>query len=442
MKNSRKQSKKSIFNKPSLILLISIFFLNLTGFQSLPGQSKENEPEKDQKIEYPKKRKDRQTWEQILSFPGDALIFPFRMVFKGMAKVLEVAYVPGQVGAIYDFLHSDDGHRWAEPTYSIRSGGGLKFYQKNLLNEGSILKLRATAGLNTRQKYEISFTGLKILGTSIITDFLMGYRLMADESFYGIGPQTNEEDRSAFAYELSWYHLGLNTAIGSKISLASLFSLEHNNIYKSRNEDTIHMTDLYTINEIPGLETKVKMVGGQINIKIDTRDQKGWATSGQEIQLNLGVFSQIKNTEYGYWKMKADIKQYLHLFYRRTLALRIAGEMTVPFTGRTAPFYYLSELGTRETIRGFKRGRFRDMDMILGSIEYYYPIRKTAQNPLDTFLFLDVGQVSHDIFRDFDDDYLQVCGGIGLRLYDRENEIIRFMMGRSKEQFRVYLTLN
>jgi len=80
--------------------------------------------------------------------------------------------------------------------------------------------------------------------------------------------------------------------------------------------------------------------------------------------------------------------------------------------------------------------------MILGSIEYYYPIRKTAQNTLDTFLFLDVGQVSHDIFRDFDDDYLQVCGGIGLRLYDRENEIIRFMMGRSKEQFRVYLTLN
>jgi len=442
MSNLKQGTGKSIFFKFTTICLPWILIFGLANSQPICCQSDRTQTEERDKPKFLKKRKSRETWEQILSFPGTALIFPFKMLFKGVGKTLSVLYVPQKVGALYDFLHSDDGLRYAIPTYSTRGGAGFKIYQKNLINEGSLLKLRATMGLNFRQKYELSLKGIKLSGRSVLIDFILGYRLLVDESFFGIGPNTTTADRSTFAQELSWIHLGFNGGFGSRISMKTLLTLEQNNIYKSRDKDNTHTVDLYSKDDIPGLETKVKILGGQFDFIYDSRDMKGGPTSGQEILLNIGIFNQIQTNEYGYWKVKADLRQYIHLFYGRTLVLRLAGEMTEPFTNKTVPFYSLSELGRRETIRGFKRGRFRDYDMILGSVEYYYPIRKTTANTVDTFLFLDAGQVANNIVKDFEFDTLRIGFGGGVVVHNKESEALRFMVGRSEEQYRFYLVIN
>ena len=442
MSNFKRRTGETIFLKLTTICYLWILIFGLCYSQPVFCQSDQTQTEERDKKKYPEKHKGHETWEQILSFPGTALIFPFKMLFKGMGKILSVLYVPQKVGALYDFLHSDDGLRYAIPTYSTRGGAGFKIYQKNLINEGSVLKLRATMGLNFRQKYELSFTGIQFLNGSVLTDFHLGYRLLVDESFFGIGPNTTTDDRSTFAQELSWVHLGFDGGFGSRISIKTLLTLEQNNIYKSRNEDNPHTVDLYSKTDIPGLETEVKILGSQFDFVYDSRDMKGGPTSGQEFHLNLGIFTQIQKREYGFWKVKADLRQYIHLFHGRTLALRLAGEMTEPFTNKAVPFYYLSELGRRETIRGFKRGRFRDYDMVLGSVEYYYPIRKTMANTVDAFLFLDAGQVANNIIKDFEFATQQIGFGGGVVVHNKESEALRLMLGRSDEQYRVYLVIN
>ena len=408
---------------------------------SLPAQTSEKDSS-ETGIAYPEKRKNRETWEQVFSFPGQVLVFPIRMVLKGMSWAAGNIYVPGQVGTIYDFFTSDDGLRALRPTYSTRSGGGVKIYQRNLFNEGSELEFSTKMGLNFRQKHQIAFTGINVFSRNVHIDMLLGYRILVNESFFGVGPDSHIDDRTTFAYEKTYSDFTLGANLGPKLAVNGILSFTYNNILGSHESGLTSIYDRYAPSNLPGLETRVQIWGGRLEIRYDSRDAAGAMRSGNEIILSAGRFDQIEFQKYGFWKWTAEIKQYIHLFYGRTMMLRLAGEMIEPLEGRDVPFYYMSEIGRRETLRGFKRGRFRDHDMILGSMEYRYPIRKQAETAFDSFLFVDAGQVARDIAKNFDWCDIQVCCGIGFRMYNRTEEMFRFVLGRSNEQFRVFLVLN
>ena len=118
--------------------------------------------------------------------------------------------------------------------------------------------------------------------------------------------------------------------------------------------------------------------------------------------------------------------------------MRIATELTEPFSDKQIPFYYLSELGRHETIRGFGRGRFRANDMILASLEYRYPIWRR----IDATFFVDTGKVSNNLADEFNTDNLEVTFGAGLRLFNRNGLILKTEFGRSDDGVRYYFSLN
>ena len=118
--------------------------------------------------------------------------------------------------------------------------------------------------------------------------------------------------------------------------------------------------------------------------------------------------------------------------------LRIAGEIAEPFAGKRIPFYYLSELGEQETIRGFTRGRFRDNDVILSSLEYRYPIWRR----FDAGLFVDFGQVSPNVFENISRKDFHTGFGGTLYFWLNERAVVRFIAGRSKERTRLYFSVN
>ena len=98
----------------------------------------------------------------------------------------------------------------------------------------------------------------------------------------------------------------------------------------------------------------------------------------------------------------------------------------------------MSELGHKDTVRGFSRGRFRERDMMLGSAEYHYPLMAS----LDAVLFLDAGQVSNDIFKTLSSDDFQYGYGGGINIWSRNSLAAQILLGKSKDGFRMYLNLN
>ena len=108
------------------------------------------------------------------------------------------------------------------------------------------------------------------------------------------------------------------------------------------------------------------------------------------------------------------------------------------------PLYLLSEIGSDGTIRGYYRGRYRDKDALLTSLEYRYPIWCDHPNSLDAVLFVDAGQVSEDIVNEFRRKNMRFGFGGGFRFYNDENDdlMARVSFGFSKDEFRVIFALN
>ena len=420
----------------TLFILSISFIITCISVSPLFGESDDpKETEKPEKIQVLK------TWERIVNIPGLILRTPFKLVLDGVEWLIPRVYVPGKVGPIYDFFTSDDGLQALRPKFSTRSGLGLKWYQKDYLNEGSMFSLRAAMGLDYRQKYQIKFERFNLFTESLYTDLIFTYMKRVNESFYGIGHDTHEDDRTSFLLEQTSVFWRLGVRILRHLDLSGFVQYEFNNIFNGASDDDPGIKEIYTLQELPGLENRIKFLHSHIELRYDSRDNTGAAKRGQEILIGGGYGSQVNGEAYGFYKINADIRQYIHLFYNRRLVFRLAGEMTEPLSGRTIPFYHLSELGRSETIRGYRRGRFRDLDMFLCTVEYHYPLWSRFDINLDAFLFFDAGQVSDDILADLSMRELHTGYGFGFRAWNSVEEIGRLMLGFSREHVRIYLTI-
>jgi len=435
-------SKFAHFRLTRLFPVLAILIIVINS-QSLPGETSEPDSltETTDTLVFPDKQPDRKTWEWLLSSPGLLINLPFKIVLKGAELGIGYFYQPQVVGSIYDLLTSDDGLRALRPTYTSRSGAGLKLYQKDLLNQGSMLKLSAKIGLKNRQKYQIKFLRVNVKN-NIYSDFILGYRVLANEHFYGQGNEAFEADKSLYSREKGYAKISIFNTIKERLKIIAGLSFEHNNILKGKGEEYPYTINRYALADLPGLENEIRTYGTSIGVNFDSRNSNGGPTSGNEISLEAGIYNQLDDDKYGFSRIVIDVKKYFHLFYGRTLIFRVAGEMTDPLTDKLTPFYQLSQLGTRETIRGFSRSRYRDNDAILGSIEYRYPIRNADRSAVDAILFVDAGQVAGDIFNDFSFGELKIGFGGGFRVWSKEAESIKFTIAKSDEQFRFYLSLN
>jgi outer membrane protein assembly factor BamA len=268
-------------------------------------------------------------------------------------------------------------------------------------------------------------------------DLLLRYRFLSDESFFGVGSNPPLGDRSNFAHSQTTASARLTAKITRTLSLEIKPGIEFNQVLEGRDETIVSTTALYSEAELPGLETEVGTAGIEVTGQLDSRDRSANPMSGSLALIGAGLVRGLDG-DFGLYKLRADYTHYLELFYDRAIVLRAAAEFTEPMTGKKVPFYYLSELGRQETIRGFKRGRFRDRDMLLGSIEYRYPIWRRA---VYARLFFDFGKVSSDLGGDPLTDNLHTGVGCGIIAWGDDGAVVRMTLARSKDGFRAYLSL-
>ncbi len=392
---------------------------------------------------WPKKLRDRRTWERIVSFPGDLVYFPVGLFFDGLEASIAFVDESKLVPKAVDFLTCDDGSCGALPTYTSQSGAGFKFFQKGLLSEESKLTLALTAGQRGRQRYQLRLSGVRFFGGSVFSEFLGRYRFLSDESFFGLGPKSRFVDETNFAHEQATVEAALGANLHDRFRVNAKFGLDLNNILEGRDKRLPSATDLPQGELPPGIEDQVRIVRLEISGYRDSKNRPGNPSGGTEALVQAGVFVETGDSQYRFWKVSGDLTRHIHLFYGRVLVVRVAGEVTEPISDKGIPFYYLSKLGRHETIRGFRRGRFRDRDMLLGVVEYRYPIQHPIRHRwADALLFVDAGKVSSDIFDDSSGDGFHVSYGAGIRVWSRRGLIARLEVGMSSDGFRVHFGLN
>ena len=390
----------------------------------------------------PKKYAARYTWEKAISFPLEIVYLPVGLFFKGSKATIEFVDESKLIPRLKYLLACDDGSCGVIPTYASLSGGGIKVFQRGWFVPESKLDLLLSVGPKLRQTYQLRFRYNKLFRKPISSNYLIRYKLLPDERYFFSNIETNE---SNFAHEQITSEATFGKEIGKGRKLNATFGLNVNNILEGRGKEsdpTSISVKSFAEATLPGLGEQVRFFRFELGVQHDSKNRPGNPSAGIEAEATTGIYSQIGEDKFGFYKGLFDLKYFINLFYNRVLILRIAGEMTKVVSSREIPFYYSSEMGRNGTIRGFVRGRFRDRDMVLGSLEYRYPIWSQWANGFDALLFIDAGKVTPDIFNDNLIKNFNVSYGTGIRIWSLEGLVLKLEIGWSEDGMRIHFGLN
>lgn len=386
---------------------------------------------------YPEKRSSRSGWERVVNAPGRLAYVPIDLFFEGTKSSISFVTDRQLLARTVDFLTADDGSWGVYPVFTPRGGGGLKYFRRGLFSENSKLTLAARIGLNRRQKYEFELKRVSLFGGKITGGFNATYRLETDESFFGLGPDSDFDDERNFSHEKTSLELNLGRIWGQTVYVGSQLGVDVNNILKGRGTNSPPLSDDPNAAALPGFDDQVRMGRVAMDVEIDNRDFPGSPTRGWLARAGAGYYAEIDDDSYGFWKFAGDIATTLHVAYRRVFDIRLAGEATETLGDRLAPFYYLSEMGNYETARGFSKGRYRDRNAVYGTVQYRWPVRRGT----DAILFVDAGEVFDDLDR-FKRKRVQVGWGGGFRFFSSRDVVARLEIGKSRDEYRLYFVLN
>ena len=386
----------------------------------------------------PKKYAARYTWEKAISLPLEIPYFPVKLFFKGTKATIEFVDESRLIPRVKYFLTCDDNSCGVVPTYASRFGAGIKIYQNGWFDPESKLNLSLSAGPNRRQAYQLRFRYNKLFKKAVFSDYRIHYRMLPDENYFFLNIETNNTEETNFAHEQFTGEATFRKELGNQRKLNVIFGLNVNNILKGRG-NTKSTSEFFSKETLLGFGEKVKLIRFELAAQHDSKNRPGNPSEGIDAQATTGIYSQIGDDKFGFWKGSFDFKHFINLFYDRVLMLRVAGELTEPVSSGQIPFYYLSELGRNGTIRGFERGRFRDQNMVLGSLEYRYPIWPLG---IDALVFIDAGKVTTDIFSDKSEGNFNVSYGTGIRFWNAEGLVSKLEIGWSDDGFRIHFGLN
>jgi hypothetical protein len=393
----------------------------------------------DSQTGYPRKIPSKTTWEKLVSLPGAVIFFPFQVVYEVTESAFGTEYEVPLIGKIADLMTSDDGRRSLLPTYGSRRGGGLKYRHKGLFKRRSVFDITTTVWLRNRSMYRIRIREVDLFGGIATTGFMAKYTLMPDEKFYGLGMDSNKDDKSNFSWERTSVEISLGKRLTARLNSNLILGYQRNNILPGRDHSIPLTSDKYNSTTLPGLESGAELLGGEFEVTYDSRNHPGKPTGGWEIFLGGGYQRQYRDDNFKYWESSVDITRYAHLFFNRYMVLRTAASVARPLSGMEVPFYHLNQIGRWGTVRGFSRGRFRDRDLLLGSLEYRWPL---TPNFLHALIFVDAGKVSRDIFENISDGDYEITYGLGLIGWSHEGILIRAEIGKSADQIRFNLDFN
>lgn len=409
-----------------LVLLVTV--------QSVSAQA-----EGDSEASYPEKQPSRQTWEHLVSLPGTIVYAPLWTTFKGVEHLVAFSREYHPIDRVYRVFVTEDGRRGLFPRIGPKHGSGFSFFQKGLWGPQSQLNIGLSGGFRGRRHLQFSLRRLPWFGPRVTTDFSARYRFLTTETFFGLGPDSRRADKSNYGHRYAEAELAVALPLG-RDRLELRLGAERNQIEAGRNNRVPSITEKIEYSEasLPGMEQDANLMRATLEWQFDRTNRPFRPSAGRRILLRGGAYAQPDGDDFGFWQVSGDIRQYQHLVFDRIIVLRLGWQITRELGDRRTPFYYLSELGSQETIRGFSRGRFRSDDTVLGSIEYRYPI----SDGIDALWFADAGRVAPNLFDGLQRDDLQYGYGGGFQHWNSTRIVSNLLLSKSSEQWRLYVGLN
>lgn len=382
-------------------------------------------------------------WNSALKVPSKVVETPFLAVEGVSRGLVYIGYDTPILSNFVNFFVSPLG-----PVYPIASFGG---------NEGLLgglgLRFKAVMNPNDRLLLSGSYSTFKYSSGNFVYQFPLetvpgtkmsfvgNYHYLAREPFWGLGNSSSDQDEVSLAHESAFLGVQINSPPVGGMSIDLEAGFETHNVFESEDED--HLTDLDLIRERLNLPNNrfrsARLYRAGMEITYDWRDSPGQTTRGGVDKLSLAYHEGVgMSDDLRYFKIRADLSQYVELFSKRVLVFRMllqSIDIVDPGQRPDLPFYLLSTLGGDEGLRGYRTNRFIGKELALASVEYRFPIWRV----LDGYWFAEQGRVFESFTNDFSFDTWRYSFGTGIRMWGRYGEVFRFEVARSIEETRFNL---
>ena len=289
---------------------------------------------------------------------------------------------------------SEPGRDWAQ----IKLGGSTRG------------KNKATLG------FDLPLDGRQSLGLGA------GYRTKGSAAFFGIGPNSSEDDESEYRWETAWAGLSYTYDAAPethRVTGAKVFA-NWNSAHAFGNDDVddVQLSEAFADRLPVGYRDRSQGVTAGLELRHDTTEELGRPLRGGVRRGKVAYFHDVGGDDADFTTYRAELQQFIPLWHTyRTLGLRGVTSFIDPQSDGAIPFQRMLSNDEQDAFRGYPDDRFRDRGILALNVEYRWPLwvmRSHDDLGVDGVLFFDWGQV----FEDADDismDSMTRSYGFGLR---------------------------
>jgi Omp85 superfamily domain len=244
------------------------------------------------------------------------------------------------------------------------------------------------------------------------------WRDSPQEDFYGIGPDSLEDNRSNFAQQDTFVRVTPAVRRGYLTAGVNLGYLDPS-IGSGTDRNLPSTDEIFGPAEVPGLDSQPSFGVIEPFVEFATFDRAIDDRAGGRYRVTFTRYADRDLDQFSFNRWDVDLRQFIPFVHdTHTLALRGWASSSDPAGGDAVPFYLQPTLGGSRSLRGYRTFRFRDRSALLLQAEYRWRINEFVTGAL----FYDAGAVAprlDDIGR-LERDY-----GFGLRAGSRATVVMR-----------------
>ncbi len=289
--------------------------------------------------------------------------------------------------------------------------------------------------------YSAEYHHAKFLHQDLRLDAEFEFFRSPTERFYGIGPQTTEDDESSYTLRQVGGYATLTMRLIDRFF--GSFSIKARRMWPRKG----------VVEEVTTLQEKFPNVVGvngsytmpiELGLIYDSRDDLVSPTSGIYARMFLEIGQEGILSSFSFQRFRIDARAYISLDKESRFVTVIRGMLTY-LRGDDIPFYELSMLGGDETLRGYGEGRFYDNHSILFNVEERIRLFRFLAGDIlldiETVLFIDIGQVFPS-FNSLDFKDIKFVAGTGIRFVVRSQIVAKVDIGYGDEGMAIFAGLH
>jgi len=335
----------------------------------------------------------------------------------------------------YDKLTNKDGFRLV--IGSVAPGGGLAGgigYGHHTNDPNWRTDFVSSARVSVKKYWEVD-ANLRLTKTSSSTTAPSDlgnlkvniYGLVKDMQrldFFGLGPESREQDRAVFHYREGVVGGDIAQPITPWLDIGGAVEGIWPNIVTITNPTVTSVERKFTEVTAPGLNEQPPFLHLTAFARLNSRGQP--EQRRLEYLFLYHAYQDLDDHLYSFRRFNADLRHKFPLGDNNEIRIRGRFSLSETREGQRVPFYLMETLGGSnirgdDTLRGFRDYRFRDRDYLLVQTEYL----RRLYGPIDLILFYDFGKVASSISR-FDEGRMRHTYGAGIVVVPRQLDNILF----------------